>query len=145
MLAHYARLAPLKTITEEFKAKAKAADRNQDTKLFEKKLDSLQRVVDSLVAKLDNEDLADADAVPLPSDDVYVLNCASDIWHLASVFNASSMTGTTVCKWQFTRHNAQTVPVAPFAARGFSFCVRCLPRLAVENSAQALSESSSSS
>ena len=131
MLAHYARLAPLKTLTAEYKSKARDADLRNGTDELADRLSALQLVVDNLVRRLDEEQ------EKLDDDDgsrkgLYVLNCLSNIWHLSSQHDSSTHAGKTICRWNYTLHNSTAVKDEPFASRDSSFCNRCLPRLSME-------------
>ena len=146
MLAHYARLAPLKTLTSEYKAKAKVADANNGTNQLAERLASLQKVVDALVSRLDAEDNEKLDEMELNSAGLFVLNCRSNIWHLSAQHDGEAITGQTVCRWKYSSHNANLVDVEPFPSADTTFCNRCLPKLAmVAKTNRNGSESSSSS
>ena len=131
MLAHYARLAPLKTLTAEYKSKAREADLRNGTNELADRLSALQLVVDSLVRRLDDEHERVDEDVGVRKG-LYVLNCLSSIWHLSETHDSTTHAGRTVCRWNYSPHNSTLVREEPFASSDSSFCNRCLPRLAME-------------
>ena len=134
MLAHYARLAPLRTLTQEYKAKALAADSRDGTNLITERLAKLQLVVDGLVIRLDREELVDETSESHLLSDTFVLNCVSDIWHLSAAHDSMTDKGKTICKWEYSRHNSIQSSAEPFASLEHTFCNRCLPRSASASS-----------
>ena len=145
MLAHYARLAPLRTLTQEYKAKALAADSRDGTNLITERLAKLQLVVDGLVSRLDREELVDETSESHLQADTFVLNCVSDIWHLSAAHDSMTDKGKTICKWEYSRHNSIQSSAEPFASLEHTFCNRCLPRLAIGSRSKEDITSSSSS
>ena len=146
MLLHYARLAPLKSLTSEYIKRARHGEQSLDAATLSSKLGALQSTVESLARRLDR-DLEDCD-IPVTGAglDIYVLNCKSAIWHLATVHNMSLASGVTVCKWEYSHHSSTFAHTEPKAQHGRVYCNRCLPRLAqLRNSACRASVSSSSS
>ena len=81
-------------------------------------------------------------------EELTYLNCLSSIWHLSDCHDGSTRTGKSVCRWSYNPHNSSLVKDEPFASTDYSFCNRCLPRLAMEAGRRTKStcvESSSSS
>ena len=127
MLAHYARLAPLRTLTDEYKLRAQAVDASNNSNLISKKLEALERVVESLKARLD------ADATPKietfqPMSDLFVHNTRSNVWHLAATFDPRRSTGTCVCGWSFSEHASDIREHTLPHKEGYAYCERCLPK-----------------
>ena len=121
-----------KTLTAEYKAKAREADTRNGTNNLESRLSSLKAVVDNLVSRLDAEDIELSGEIGCGTGGLYVLNCLSNIWHLSDQHDKATTTGRTVCRWNYSSHNSTIVDVEPFSTPDFSYCNRCLPRLAMD-------------
>ena len=130
MLLHYARLAPLKTLTSEYIERTRQGEHSASAVSLSSKLEALQATVAALARRLDR-DGAEVD-IPITGVglDIFVLNCKSSIWHLSTVHNMSLATGVTVCKWEYSHHSSFTFHSEPKAQKGKVYCNRCLPRLA---------------
>ena len=142
----FARLAPLNSLTSEYIKRTRRGEQSADAASLSSKLEALQSTVESLARRLER-DLEDVD-IPITGVglDIYVLNCKSAIWHLATVHNMSMATGVTVCKWEYSHHSSTVSHSEPKAQSGRVYCNRCLPRLAqLRNSACRALESGSSS
>ena len=127
MLAHYARLAQLRTLTDEYKLRAQAVDASNNSNLISKKLEALERVVESLKARLD------ADASPKietlqPMSDLFVHNTRSNVWHLPATFDPRRSAGTCVCGWSFSEHASDIKEHTLPHKQGYAYCERCLPK-----------------
>ena len=140
MLAHYAQLAPLKSLTTECKRRYFAsdadgsgtstrADRNADLSRLQTSLDQLATKLDEVQAQevrvLARLDALDAQSLP----HTYVVNATSGKWHriLFEDVDGHLDQWLAYCGWRFgkaryTRHRviAPNVPAC-------DFCERCLP------------------
>ena len=151
MLAHYARLAPLRTLTDEYRLRAQAVDDRNNSHLVSSKLAALELALERLGERL--EDVANSSAPSVRAvtyaKDLFVLNTRSNVWHLSITHYVQNLSGTTVCGWTYTEHSADIKAVELPHKLGYSYCERCLPkrRHLTEKQARrsALSSSSSSS
>ena len=145
MLLHYAKLAPLRTLTQEYRRKAHEADVLNSTHQLEGRIAALEATLAKLTVRLDNEDTADVvDSSMNHGLDIYVKNFDSNKWHLSVVHEVANSTGITECKWRYTRHNSFTSDAEP-TGPGVAVCNRCLPRLAAKARGRAADSSTSTS
>ena len=147
MLLRYAKLAPLRTLTDEYKQRALDVDRRDDTNLLATKVSDLQQTVDCLLARLDEINVL-ARANQPRSDlatEVYIQNKGSGCWHRACVHNVSTANGQTVCGWAYTNLSSVSCSRLPADLRSQAFCSKCLPSFKTSFNSRSDSSSSDSS
>ena len=147
MLLRYAKLAPLRTLTDEYRQRALDEDRRNDTNLLATKVADLQKTVDCLLARLSEIDVVSKTAGPRVglTDEIYIQNKSSGCWHRSSVHNTNALSGQTVCGWVYSVRNSSSVRRLPDNLRGHIFCSKCLPTFAASfNSKVDVSSSESS-
>ena len=130
MIAHYSRLAPLKSLTEEYRLRAQRLDRENKTELLASKMSSLQAAVDAMSSRLDALSSSESNSsVPEVIGSLFVRNCLSNIWHEAAAHDLTNDSGTTRCGWNYTPNAADQVTALSHKV-GYKYCNRCLPKLA---------------
>ena len=129
MIAHYARLAPLKSLTDEYRLRAQRLDKENKTELLSSKMSLLQAAVDSMSTRLDELSVREMNSTfPDALGSLFVRNCVSNVWHESAAHNASDGSGTTRCGWDYTPHASDSV--ADLCHKiGYRYCNRCLPKM----------------
>ena len=149
LLLRYAKLAPLKTLTQEYRERAQRLDAQSGESQLETKVFQLQQTITRLIADLaKRERVCFDDSRPSAKDRaIHVQNRESSIWHVSSVHVLKDSSGRSKCGWQYSVRNSCVQQSAPTPAGNFSYCERCLPLLAASFNVgvESSSESSSSS
>ena len=132
MVAHYAGLAPLKAVTEDFKDKASASGpsvRNNHNALL-KQLESMANNIEALLLREAALEMA-IDDLKTTSTLTYIMNAVSLKWHLASpsTDGTSSATWKSPCGWHYGVGSYTTACRIPDAVCSNMLCERCLPEL----------------
>jgi hypothetical protein len=132
MVSHYAGLAPLKAVTEDFKDKSTSAASSSICCQS-----ALQRQLESTATNIEALLLREA-ALELAIDDMraentcsYIMNSCSQKWHLASqtTSGTSSSTWKSPCGWHYGVSSFSTARQIPDTATSSMLCERCLPEL----------------
>ena len=130
MLLRYAKLAPLRTLTEEYRQLAKNEDAKHNTAMLDEKLSALQTVVKKLLCRLDDIDKTNAlsSRGRNKSNDLFIRNAASGCWHASTVHNVSTGAGLTICGWNYGSNNSLTSDQIVGDPEVLSYCSKCLPK-----------------
>ena len=136
MILHYARNAPLKSITSEFKLRKKMASAEAHAEDTARHLASVQRTLDALFNKLNSVQLKDdlwasriSDLEAKNSCVQYVLNLKGGMWHKTCMHNSLCQVSTwrTNCGWLYMNSNHELKSSLPDFDSDSAICGRCLP------------------
>ena len=135
MLLYYIRSAPLKSITNEFKLLAASrssppASSSRSDLIGDKKL---LKVLNILTERLDKSDgfkescdnrlaALEASAAPIR----FIMNCASNIWHI-SRDHIAGKSCYTACGWQYTGLHFEATTEMPTDISHKAICGSCMP------------------
>ena len=116
MLVHYAKQAPLKNLTNEYKKR-----------------------VSSGVSELPDEPESDVTENVLsftPGGDIYISNPLSGIWHKSIVHEVATRAGKCFCGWAYSPKSSNCQSHAPSPEAAHKYCERCFPFLALKYNKQ---------
>ena len=133
MLLHYSRLAPLKSLTKEYRLRTQAVRESNDVHRVADKLSSLEVAMKQISERLD---AASTEPVPsfFPSAcEIFVFNVKSHIWHFSSVHDVSARSGVSACGWAYNQHNSDERMDSLNHKSGYMYCERCLPKMALSH------------
>ena len=116
MLVHYAKQAPLKNLTNEYK----------------------KRVNSGLSELHEEPELEVTDSVLnfTPGGDIHISNPLSGIWHKSIVHEVATRSGKAFCGWAYTPKSSSCQSDPPSPAAAHKYCERCFPFLALKYNKQ---------
>ena len=147
MLLRYARNAPLKSITADFRAKQAASGQPALQAGLNEEMVKLKEALQQVREKLSevtaselrwSSRVRELEDQNLPAR--YVVNTASGIWHetFESMQTQSPQFWRTKCGWEYAQSNHSTSGQLPESVSWSHICGKCMPatRLALRNAAE---------
>ena len=133
MLLHYARTAPLRAITSEFRCRA-ASSSSSNTTVEPSLISNLQTAISDLKTRLDAVLEADArweqrlsilESANAPTQ--FVQNCTSGVWH-KTMEHGTGIPSATVCGWCYVGSVVTVIASLPADVDHKLVCGKCLPK-----------------
>ena len=130
MILHYARQAPLQSLTSEYKMRTEQSTEKFNVAQLAKTVSTLAESIERISTRLDEAQFESPQCATPLLGDIFVRNVSSDIWHLSVAHEVSANRGTCCCGWAYNEHNADLVMGDLRQKHGYMYCERCLPKAA---------------
>ena len=138
MLGHYAGLAPLRAITEEFKRRTLGAEQHSgsarnaatmQSPALRKQLDAMSKQLDDIKANEERLEITLAALQKVTTPKAFVVNCDSGRWHRCrdDALDGPPSLWAAICGWKYANAKFTRARVFPDDVRSALLCERCLP------------------